>query len=100
MNTLVMIVLNPRFCCTENFLRCLQDHLMEMVPGVPRGAVFTLKELCGRYYWDPLSNWDRMLSGMCMIYLVEHDLVPFVLVPRPGRNPYPLQYRVKESWDI
>ena len=100
MNTHVKFVLNLWFCCTEDFLNRLQEHILEMVPGVPRGSVFTLEELCGKHYWDPQSNRDRMLSGMCMIYLVEHDLVPFVLVPRKGRNPYPLQYRIKESWDI
>ena len=97
---LVMIFLNPWFCCTEDFLSGLQDHILDMVPGVPRGAAFTLEELCGKYHWDPLSDWERKLSGMCMIHLVENDLVPFVLVPRPGRNPYPLQYRIKESWDL
>ena len=100
MNTVVFTFLNLRFCCKDVFLDRLQQHLLDMVPGVPRGAVFTLEELCGRYYWDPLSKWEKTLAGMCMIYLVENDRVPFVLVPRKGRNPYPLQYRIKESWDI
>jgi hypothetical protein len=94
------VVLNYRQCCTEDFLNRLQEHLMEMVPGVPRGVAFTLEVLCGKAYWDPLSKWEKTLAGACMDYLVKHDLVPFVLVPRKGRNPYPLQYRIKESWDI
>ena len=100
MDTQVKFVLNPWFSCKEAFLIRLQGHILGMVPGVPRGAAFTLEELCGKYYWDPLSDWDRSLSGMCMSYLVENGLVPFELVPRKGRDPYPLQYRIKESWDL
>jgi hypothetical protein len=51
--------------------------------------------LCGKEYWEPLSDWERTLAGSCMIHLVEHGRVPFELVPRTGRNPYPLQYRIK-----
>lgn len=94
------VVLNTKHCCTEAFLNGLQGHILDMVHGVPRGAVFNLKGLCGKAYWDPQSKWEKSLAGACMIYLVEHDLVPFVLVPRKGRNPYPLQYRIKESWDL
>ena len=100
MKTVVMIVLNPWFCCREDFLNRLQAHILDMVPGVPRGAVFTLPELCGEEFWDPLSKRDKSLAGMCMDHLVENGRVPFVLVPRKGRNPYSLQYRIKESWDL
>jgi hypothetical protein len=49
-------------------------------------------------YWTPLSDWERTLAGSCMIHLVEHGRVPFEYVPRTGRNPYPLQFRIKMSY--
>jgi hypothetical protein len=98
MKTVVIIMLYSGFSCTLDFLRRFEQEILFIAPAVPKGVLFNTEQLCGPDYWDPLSKWERTLAGMCMVYLVEHDRVPFELVPRTGRNPYPLQFRIKASY--
>ena len=98
MNTVTIILLYSGFSCTLDFLKGFQRQILFIVPAVPEGIPFTTEQLCGIEYWDPLSKWERTLAGMCMVYLAEHNRVPFELVPRTGRNPYPLQFRIKASY--
>jgi hypothetical protein len=98
MEIVVIIILYSGFSCTLEFLRRFQQEIELFAPGVPQGVLFTTEQLSGKEYWGPLSNWERTLAGMCMVYLVEHNRVPFELVPRKGRNPYPLQFRIKASY--
>ena len=98
MKTVVIIMLYSGFSCTLDFLRRFEQEILFIAPAVPDDALLTTEQLCGMEYWDPLSKWERTLAGMCMVYLVEHNRVPFELVPRTGRNPYPLQFRIKASY--
>ena len=91
----IHIILNNRASCPLASLKRLQQKIEFIAPGVPQEALLTTEQLSGKDYWDPLSKWEKTLAGMCMVYLVEHNRVPFELVPRTGRNPYPLQYRIK-----
>ena len=98
MKKVIIIILYSGFSCAQDFLRRFEQEILFIAPAVPDGARLTTEQLCGREYWDPLSKWERTLAGMCMVYLVEHNRVPFELVPRAGRNPYPLQFRIKASY--
>ena len=95
MKTEIHIVLNNGFTCPLDFLNRMEKEMFFIAPAVPQEALLTTRQLCGEEYWATLSDWDKTMAGSCMIHLVEHGLVPFENVPRPGRNPYPLQYRVK-----
>ena len=94
MQTEINILLNNGFTCPLTYLNRIKEEMLFIAPGVPDG-VFTTEQLCGEAFWEPLSDWEKTLAGSCMIHLVEHGQVPFELVPRPGRSPYSLQYRVK-----
>jgi hypothetical protein len=98
METEVHIVLNNGFTCTLAFLNCFQQEILFIASGVPQSVLLTTEQLCGDVYWTPLSDWERTLAGSCMIHLVEHGRVPFEYVPRKGRNPYSLQFRIKASY--
>jgi hypothetical protein len=98
MQTEKYIVLNRWFTCPLSFFKCLKKEILFIVPAVPPGILFTTEQLCGEDFWEPLSKWKKTLAGACMDYLVENGLVPFENVPRSGRNPYPLQYRIKASY--
>ena len=98
MNIVVIIILYSGFSCTLDFLRRFQREILFIAPAVPEGVPFTTQQLCGMEYWGPLSKWERTLAGMCMVYLVDNDRVPFELVTRTARNPYPLQFRIKASY--
>ena len=100
MNTVVIIILYSGFSCTLDFLRRFQREILFIAPAAPEGVPFTTEQLCGPDYWNPLSKWERTLAGICMVYLVDNDRVPFELVPRTGRNPYPLQFRIKASYTL
>jgi len=95
MKKVIIIILYSGFSCTLDFLRRFQREIEFVTPAVPEDALLTTEQLCGPDYWDPLSKWEKTMAGMCMVYLVEDNRVPFELVPRTGRNPYPLQYRIK-----
>jgi hypothetical protein len=96
--TVSIIVLNSGFTCTLTFLLSFKREIEVIAPAVPQGVPFITRQLSGEEYWGPLSDWEKTLAGMCMIYLVENNQVPFELVPRTGRNPYPLQFRIKTSY--
>jgi hypothetical protein len=98
METEVHIVLNNGFTCPLAFLERFQQEIEFIAPGVPQGVLFTTEQLCGERFWKPLSDWKRTLAGSCMMHLVEHDRVSFEYVPRKGRNPYSLQFRIKASY--
>jgi len=98
MEKVIFIILNYRHFCTKAFHDRLLQEILFIAPAVPPGVLFTLPELCGVEFWDPLSKWKKTLAGMCMDYFVRNELVPFEYVPRKGRNPYPLQYRIKDSY--
>jgi hypothetical protein len=98
MKTEIHIVLSYWASCPLAFLKRFQREIDFYAPGVPQKALFTTRQLSGKEYWGPLSKWEKILAGMCMVYLVEHNRVPFELVPRKGRNPYPLQFRIKASY--
>jgi len=95
MNTEILTVLNNGHTCPQALLNSVKQEMISIAPAVPQEALFTTRQLCGEAYWDPLSKWDKTLAGMCMVHLVEHDRVPFEYVPRTGRNPYPLQFRLR-----
>jgi hypothetical protein len=98
METVIIIVLNNWFTCKQSFLNRIKQEMLFISPAVPQGIPFTTEQLCGTEYWDPLSTWEKTLAGMCMVYLVEKGELPFEYVPRTGRNPYPLQFRIKASY--
>ena len=94
----VIFVINDQFSCPLSFLNGVKQEMLEVAPGVPEGALFTTKQLCSRKFYSPLSKWEKSLAGACADYLSDNGLVPFENVPRKGRNPYPLQFRVKKYW--
>ena len=98
METKVIILLYSGFSCTPAFLRRFQQEILFIAPAVPERALLTTEQLCGTEYWGPLSKWERTLAGICMVYLADRGELPFEYVPRTGRNPYPLQYRIKASY--
>jgi len=95
MKKVMIIILNGRFSCKLDFLKRFQQEIEFIAPGVPQGIPFTTQQLSGEEFWGPLTDGERRMAGICMTYLVDNGLVPFELVPRKGRNPYPLQYRIK-----
>ena len=96
--TEVIIILNSRSSCPLDFLNRLKQEMLFIAPGVPEGVLLTVRQLSSKEYYAALSVGDQKLTGPVMDYLVEHGLVPFENVPRTGRNPYPLQYRIKASY--
>ena len=95
MKTETIIILNSKFSCTLKYLNRFKQEMLFIAPGVPQGVPLTVKQLSSEEYYAPLSDWEKKLVGVCMVYLEEHGQVPFELVPRTGRNPYPLQYIIK-----
>ena len=96
----VIIVFNDIYSCPLPFLNEVKQEMLDTAPSVPDGALFTTKKLCSKEFYSPLSKWEKSLAGACADYLSKNGLVPFENVPRKGRNPYPLQYRIKEAWDL
>jgi hypothetical protein len=95
MKTEVIILLNNGFPCPLPFLNSIKQEVDFITPAVPEDALLITEQLCGEEFWTPLSDWERTLAGSCMDHLAEHGHVPFENVPRTGRNPYPLQFRIK-----
>ena len=96
--TEVITILNNGHTCPLAFLNSVKQEILFIAPEVPQEVLLTTPQLCGETYWTPLSDWERTLAGSCMDHLVENVLVPFENVPRTGRNPYPLQFRIKASY--
>jgi hypothetical protein len=98
MKTKIHTRLNNGFFCPLPLLNSIKQEMEFIAPVVPQDALLTVKQLSAEDYYATLSDWEKTLAGSCMIHLVEHGLVPFEYVPRKGRNPYPLQFRIKGSY--
>jgi hypothetical protein len=98
MKKVINIIFYSGFSCPLTLLNSVKQEMEFIAPAVPQEVLLTTPQLCGSDYWGPLSKWEKTLAGMCMDYLAEDGLVPFELVPRAGRNPYPLQFRIKASY--
>lgn len=96
--TEVFILLKIQHLCPLALFNSILQEALFIAPAVPQGALLTTRQLCGEKFWAPLSEWHRTLAGSCMDHLVAHGHVPFEYVPRTGRNPYPLQFRIKDSY--
>ena len=94
----VIVILNNGFLCPLTFLNRVKKDMLFIAPGVPPGIALTVKQLSCDMYYATLSKWKKTLAGACMDHLVEHGHVPYENVPRTGRNPYPLQFRIKASY--
>ena len=57
--------------------------VIEIAPGVDPSKEYTLEMLCGDEFWGPLSNWHRRLAGRSMVYMVEHERVPYCFAGHP-----------------
>ena len=95
----VIFVINDIFSCQLSFLKDVKQEMLDTAPGVPEGALFTTKQLCSEEFYSDLTKWEKSMAGACADYLSKNGLVPFENVPRKGRNPYPLQYRVLKNWN-
>ena len=96
--TEVIIILDNGFLYPLTFLNRVEKDMLFIAPGVPQGVPLTVKQLSCQEYYATLSDWYKTLAGACMDHLVEHGQVPFENVPRKGRNPYPLQFRINASY--
>jgi hypothetical protein len=71
------LVLSPKLTVPRSLFSSVLRQVTEIAPAVDPHREYTLQELCGDDYWQPLSSWNRRLAGKCMAYMVDHDLVPY-----------------------
>jgi hypothetical protein len=66
-------------------------QLEVILPAVDPDASYTLEQLAGAAYWDPLTTHQRQLRGRVMTHLWTAGVMPF---ERVGcRHEFPRKYR-------
>ena len=86
-NSLRYIMLDDKWCVPEEFFNRIKNQVTEIIPAVTPDTDYTLQDLCGNEFWLPLPFGDRKLAGRCMVYLVQHDVLPFKFSGRLCQSP-------------
>lgn len=71
----------------------VQREVEESLPGMEPDQPYTLAVLCGKAFWDQLSDGDRRSAGICMSDIVAKSLLPLRVADT--RHEYPKHYCLK-----
>jgi hypothetical protein len=92
-NSEINVVLRTNLTVPKWLFDSVLQLVIEIAPGVDPSKEYTLEMLCGEEFWDPLSDWHRRLAGRCMVYMVEHELVPYCFAGHPCKSPKKYMFR-------
>ena len=78
-----------------DLLNWVRDVVTLRIPELSPHTAYTLKQICGEYFWDKLSKLNKLDAGYCMVHLVKRGEVPFRVVK--GRHEYPKLYQLTST---
>ena len=50
------------------------------------GASYTLRRICGKAFWRPLTTWERIVAGQCMAYMICKKQLPLTHAGHTSAN--------------
>ena len=71
----------------------IRHEVEESLPGMEPDQKYTLAMLCGKEFWNQLSNGDRRRAGILMSEFVAENRLPLCVAD--SRHEYPKYYRLK-----
>ena len=90
---MIYLVLKYNLIVEEGFFRELFHQVDDIIPGMIPGVKYKLKVLCGRAFWDLLTDGQKRLAGKCMVYMVENGMLSLQFAE--GRHEYPKLYSLR-----
>ena len=89
----VFNTLPPAHHARTTFLGSILHEVEESLPGMEPNQKYTLAMLCGKEFWNQLSDGDRRRAGVLMSKIVAKDLLPLCVAD--SRHEYPKYYRLR-----
>ena len=80
-------------CASSDFCNAILQQVREIFPALEPRALYTLEQLCGPAFWDPLGPADRQEAGRIMIRLVLGGWLQFEVIG--CRHSNPKKYQLK-----
>lgn len=87
-----IIILNKLYRVTGKAFNYYRDITELAIRNSEPGKKYQLKQMFGPEIWEPFSNWERRVIGMCVARMVRNHVLPLRPVIKKSR--YPLQYWV------
>ena len=92
-NNSELILLSNGCFVHPDLLNWVRDVVTLRIPELSPHTAYTLKQICGEYFWDKLSKLNKLDAGYCMVHLVEKGELPFKAAKGKGDNHK--RYRLK-----
>lgn len=89
----VFNTLPPADLARTAFYEAILHEVEESLPGMEPDQKYTLAMLCGKEFWNQLTNGDRRRAGIFMSEIVAKNLLPLCVAD--SRHEYPKYYRLK-----
>jgi hypothetical protein len=86
------IVLYDGYTVSAAFYNSVCHQVEEIIPAMEPDMRYPLKVLCGKAFWQPLSDGEKRMAGRCMAQMVVGGLLPLRFAE--GRHEYPKLYRL------
>lgn len=74
-------------CASSDFCNAILLQVREILPALDPNVPYTLEQLCGPAFWDPLGPTERQEAGRIMIRLVLGGWLPFEVIGCRHSNP-------------
>lgn len=82
----LFIVLGDGYTVSQSLYDRIRKQIGKVTVKMVPGRRYTLKNLCGKEFWNPLTTSERIAAGRLMAYLVQEKLVPLAFAGRTREN--------------
>ena len=87
-----IIILPHSFQAVDaDFLNRIRLVVAARISALQADMKYTLKQICGKDFWDELNDGERRRAGWCMMHFVVRGELP--LSKAESRHEYPIYYR-------
>jgi hypothetical protein len=88
-----IFMFNDGYCAPSGFCGSILRQVWEVLPAVGPNEKYSLEQLCGPEFWNPLGPLERQMAGRIMVRLVLGGWLPFEIIG--CRHSNPKKYQLK-----
>ena len=88
-------VFHPGFEAPTWLVKAVRQQIMEIIPAMRYGTLYTVKDMCGDEFWETLTVGQQRTAGKIAVQLVNLGQVPLTPGPFKKASPYPKKYLLR-----
>jgi hypothetical protein len=89
---MIFIILCDGYTVPNTLYTNVREQVAEIIPAVERDVKYTLEMLCGREFWDQLTDGEKRIAGRCMAQMIVKGLLPLRFAET--KHEYPKRYQL------